>query len=142
MKNIARHPVFSGANTFHTLTEQDVAEWSKQNDEQNKDVSFQVQARRIFHTVFASPLALPFNRASTAVAAMRVSVSMDCVAHPGVTQPTTESTFHKSFENDLTRCFTGTKDRAAKYFVFCYPFSIASAVAGLTYYRRSGVAQS
>jgi len=75
------HPVFSGATPLHTLLMQDVAEWSKQNDEQNKDVSFQVQARRIFHTCLLRA-ALPFIVLARAVAVMRVSVRWIAIVHP------------------------------------------------------------
>src|SRR5260370_39130925 len=78
MKKFARYPVFGRANPLHALTEQDVAEGSKQNHEQNKYVSFQVQARRIFHAISASPLAMFFKRVRPAVESGRVGFSIGC----------------------------------------------------------------
>jgi len=56
--------------------------------------------------------------------------------------PKTMSMIHESLENHLTRCFTETKARAAKWLVFCYAFSIEAVVAGAPEYRWSGVAQT
>src|SRR5438132_881424 len=54
VKKIGWRPISGGADPLHSLTEQDVAEGRKQDYEQNKNVSLQVQARRVFHTLLSS----------------------------------------------------------------------------------------
>src|SRR5690349_6902270 len=49
VKKLLRLPVARGADSLHSFAEKHIAERGKQNDEEKKNVGFQVQAWRIFH---------------------------------------------------------------------------------------------
>jgi hypothetical protein len=49
VQKVAYLPVFGGTDSLHAFTEQDVAKGGEQDDEKDKSVGFQVQARGIFH---------------------------------------------------------------------------------------------
>lgn len=51
VKKLLGFPVARGADAFHSFAEQHIAERGEQNDEEKKNVSFQVQAWRIFHAI-------------------------------------------------------------------------------------------
>jgi len=51
VKKLLGLPVPRGADAFHSFAEQHIAERSEKNDEEKKNVSFQVQAWRIFHSI-------------------------------------------------------------------------------------------
>jgi len=59
-KNISQRPVFGRAHILHSPAEQHIPQRSKQDDKQDGNVRFQVQARGIFHTVFYFAFFLKF----------------------------------------------------------------------------------
>lgn len=51
VKKLLRLPLAGGPDRSHSFAEEHVTERGKQSDEEKKDVSFQVQAWRIFHAI-------------------------------------------------------------------------------------------
>src|SRR5690349_20865022 len=51
VREFLRFPVARGADGFHSLAEEHIAERSKQSNKKKKKVSFQVQAWRVFHAI-------------------------------------------------------------------------------------------
>lgn len=51
VEKFLRFPIPRGADRFHSFAEQHIAERGEQHDKEKKDVSFQVQAWRIFHAI-------------------------------------------------------------------------------------------
>src|SRR5207245_4732119 len=94
MEDLARRPVLGGTNSLHALTQQNVAQGSEQNHQQNKNVSFQVQARRVFHTLLASALALRVDRVRPADKPIRAGSPLIVQAPQGVKNPTAAPIVH------------------------------------------------